>query len=99
MGNPFTVNELKYTSGCRTFPNASLLVRTFDYSIVVMVLLPRDSTSFSQSRYQSDIPRETRRSYALSLRSVVDPGTIMSPATLTSAIFGFINRFFFFVRT
>ena len=64
MGNPFTVNELKYTSGCGTFPNASLLVRAFDYSIVVMILLQRDSTSFSRSRYQSKIPRGTRRSYA-----------------------------------
>ena len=78
MGNPSTVSELKYTSGCGTFPNASLQVRTFDYFIVVTILLRCDSTSFS---------RGARKSYALSLRS----GTRMSPATLTAARFGFIN--------
>ena len=71
MGNLFTVNELKYTSGCGTFTNASLVVRTFDYSIVLMILLPRDSTSFSRSRYESKLPRGTQKSYDFSLGRAV----------------------------
>ena len=71
MGNPFAVNKLKYTSGCGTFPNASLLVRTFDYSVVLMILLLRDSTSFSRSRYKSKLPRGTQKSYGFSLRRAV----------------------------
>ena len=41
LGNLFTVSKLKHTSGFSTFPNRVLLVRPFDYSIIVMNLLQR----------------------------------------------------------
>ena len=107
LGNPVAVNVLKYTSGCGTFPIASLLVRTFGYSIVVEILLPRDSTSFSQSRYESKIPRGTRRSYKTFVtkhKCFVSKVCSTSwhqnvPGNTDIARFGLIKRFFFVMRT
>ena len=92
LGHPFTINELKYTSSCWTFSNAVLLVRLFDYSIVVMILLVR--VGVSRSRSESKFPRRLRTAYALS-HSV----TRISPAKLTTVRFEFTKRFFFSVRT